>query len=278
MTRGIRAMAKQDTAIKLLQAVLEAELGKREITPPLIAEKLDWLLQAAPQFGIDPDEVDRQATIDEMVRRFSLWIGRDTMLTSDTGHEAWLVSSRKKGWRYWPRYREWLDTRLSARVIDAMDRSTDGVLELLEDPLRPGGWDRRGLVVGNIQSGKTGHYIGLVCKAADAGYKIVIVLAGLHNNLRSQTQMRLDEGFLGYETRPKEEDIEAIGVGRIDGDPAIRPNFATNRTNNGDFTTRVATNLGISPEQRPLAVRGQKEQDRAGTPASVDPEPRCGPP
>ena len=244
-------MAKHDTAVKLLQAVLEAELGKREITPPLIAEKLDWLLQDAPQFGIDPDEVDRQATIDEMVRRFSLWIGRDTMLTSDTGHEAWLVSSRKKGWRYWPRYREWLDARLSARVIDAMDRSTDAVLELLEDPLRPGGWDRRGLVVGNIQSGKTGHYIGLVCKAADAGYKIVIVLAGLHNNLRSQTQMRLDEGFLGYETRPREEDIEAIGVGRIDGDPAIRPNFATNRTNNGDFTTRVARNLGISPEQRP---------------------------
>ena len=244
-------MARTETVVKLLQAVLEAELGKREITPPLIAEKLDWLLQAALQFGINPDDVDRQATIDEMVRRFSLWIGRDTMLTSDTGHEAWLVSSRKKGWRYWPRYREWLDATLSARVIDAMDRSTDKVLSLLEDPLRPGGWDRRGLVVGNIQSGKTGHYIGLVCKAADAGYKIVIVLAGLHNNLRSQTQMRLDEGFLGYETRPKEEDIEAVGVGRIDGDPAIRPNFATNRTNNGDFTTRVARNLGISPEQRP---------------------------
>ena len=64
-------------------------------------------------------------------------------------------------------------------------------------PSRPGHWDRRGLVVGHIQSGKTGHYIGLVCKAADAGYKIVIVLAGLHNNLRSQTQMRLDEGFSG---------------------------------------------------------------------------------
>jgi hypothetical protein len=41
---------------------------------------------------------------------------------------------------------------------------------------------------------------GLVCKAADAGYKIIIVLAGLHNNLRSQTQIRLEEGFLGYET------------------------------------------------------------------------------
>ena len=244
-------MAQQDTAVKLLQAMLQAEIGKHDITPSLIAEKLDWLLQHGAQFAIDPERIDRQATIDEMVRRFSLWIGHDTLLTSDTGHEAWLVSARKQGWRYWPRYREWLDARLPATVIDAMDRSTDRVLGLLEDPLRPGAWDRRGLVVGNVQSGKTGHYIGLVSKAADAGYKIVIVLAGLHNNLRSQTQMRLDEGFLGYETTPREEDIRRIGVGTVDGDPSIQPNFATNRTNSGDFTTRVARNLGISPEQRP---------------------------
>ena len=244
-------MANQDTAVKLLQAMLQTELGTHDITPSFIAGKLDWLLQHGAQFGIDPDRVDRQATVDEMVRRFSLWIGHDTMLTSDTGHEAWLVSARKQGWRYWPRYRDWLDVRLSAAVIDALDRSTDTVLRLLEDPLRPGAWDRRGLVVGNVQSGKTGHYIGLVSKAADAGYKIVIVLAGLHNNLRSQTQMRLDEGFLGYETTPREEDIRAVGVGTCDRDPSIRPNFATNRTNSGDFTTRVARNLGISPEQRP---------------------------
>ena len=244
-------MANQDTAVKLLQAMLQAELGTHDITPSFIAGKLDWLLQHGPQFGIDPDRIERQATVDEMVRRFSLWIGRDTMLTNDTGHEAWLVSARKQRWRYWPRYREWLDTRLPAAVIDAMDGSTDTVLGLLEDPLRLGAWDRRGLVVGNVQSGKTGHYIGLVSKAADAGYKIVIVLAGLHNNLRSQTQMRLDEGFLGYETTPREEDIRAVGVGTVDADPSIRPNFATNRTNSGDFTTRVARNLGISPEQRP---------------------------
>lgn len=244
-------MANRDTVLKLLQAMLQADLGTHDITPSIIAGKLDWLLQYGSQFGIDPDGIDREATVDEMVRRFSLWIGRDTMLTNDTGHEAWLVSERKQGWRYWPRYRDWLDAKLSAAVIDAMDRSTNNVLGLLEDPLRPGGWDRRGLVVGNVQSGKTGHYIGLVSKAADAGYKIIIVLAGLHNNLRSQTQMRLDEGFLGYETTPREEDIRMIGVGKVDADPSIRPNFATNRTNNGDFTTRVARNLGISPEQRP---------------------------
>ena len=99
--------------------------------------------------------------------------------------------------------------------------------------------------------GKTGNYTGLICKAADAGYKIIIVLAGLHNNLRSQTQMRLDEGFLGYETRPIADDIREIGVGLVDRDPSIRPNYVTNRTNNGDFSTARANTLGITPEQRP---------------------------
>ena len=244
-------MAAEEQVTRLLQVFLEAELGKREITPTVIAEKLDWLLGPGPQLNIEPSMIDRESIIDEMIRRFSLWIGKDTMLTSDTGHEAWLVSSRKKDWRYWSRYRQWLDGTLAAKAIDAVDQSTDTVLGLLEDPDRNGSWDRRGLVVGQIQSGKTGHYTGLLCKAADAGYKIVIVVAGLHNNLRSQTQMRLDEGFLGYETKPNERDIQPIGVGTIDTDLSIRPNFATNRTNGGDFTAKVAKNLGISPEQRP---------------------------
>ena len=132
-----------------------------------------------------------------------------------------------------------------------MDNSTDQILGLLEDPTRNGFWDRRGLVVGHVQSGKTGNYTGLICKAADAGYKIIIVLAGMHNNLRSQTQMRLDEGFLGYETSPSGDKLNIIGVGQVDGDPAIRPNYATNRSENGDFNAKVAKHLGITPEQRP---------------------------
>ncbi|MGY2255726.1 PD-(D/E)XK motif protein [Pseudomonas reactans] len=110
---------------------------------------------------------------------------------------------------------------------------------------------RRGLVVGHVQSGKTGNYTGLICKAADAGYKIIIVLAGLHNNLRSQTQIRLEEGFLGYETSAKNDLVRYIGVGENGRDAEIRPNCATNRSDNGDFNTKVAKHLAISPEQRP---------------------------
>lgn len=235
--------------VKFVQELLIDEKNRAAITPTLITEKINMVIAMQPSWG---ENLNRDAITDELIRRFSMWIGQDATIKSDAGHESWLKSSRKQNWRYWQRYREWLERKLSWKAVEALDKSTDAVLGLLEDPLRGGQWDRRGLVVGHVQSGKTGNYTGLICKAADAGYKIIIVLAGLHNNLRSQTQMRLDEGFLGYETKMVPDDnIRIIGVGEIDGDPAIRPNYATNRSENGDFNTFVARNLGISPEERP---------------------------
>lgn len=234
--------------VKFVQELLLDQNDRSAITPSLISEKIDMVVAMMPSWA---DGLDRRAVTDELIRRFSLWIGQDTTLKSDAGHIPWLGASRKGDWRYWQRYREWLEKDLSWKAVDALDHSTDTILGLLEDPTREDAWDRRGLVVGHVQSGKTGNYTGLICKAADAGYKIIIVLAGLHNNLRSQTQMRLDEGFLGYETKPVPDDIRIIGVGEIDGDPSIRPNYATNRSDKGDFSTAVAKNLGITPEQRP---------------------------
>jgi hypothetical protein len=234
--------------VKFVQELLLSEADRSAITPVLIESKIDLVVAMQPQWG---EGLDRDTVVDELIRRFSIWIGQDTTLISNFGHVAWLTAARKREWRYWQRYREWLERRLSFRAVEALDHSSDAVLSLLEDPEREGPWDRRGLVVGHVQSGKTGHYTGLIGKAADAGYKIIIVLAGLHNNLRSQTQMRLDEGFLGFETNPVPTDIRIIGVGEIDGDVTIRPNYATNRADNGDFNTNASRNLGITPEQRP---------------------------
>lgn len=73
---------------------------------------------------------------------------------------------------------------------------------------------------GYVQSGKTAHYIGMINKAYDAGYRIVIVLSGIHNSLRSQTQSRIDEEVLGYETSleyigdmTRERNVIGVGIG-----------------------------------------------------------------
>ncbi len=245
--------------LSIAQPVLhsEREQDKQPITPTLIAQKVDF---SAATFSIALSAADRDVAIAELIRRFSHWIGKDSVLHDSEGHISWLVSARKRNWRYWQRYQTFLEKRLSVNVVAAMDESTDGILSRLEDPTREGAWDRRGLVVGHVQSGKTGNYCGLVCKAADAGYKVIIVLAGLHNNLRSQTQVRLEEGFLGYETSDNLDPGKPIGVGEVDSDPKIHPHCATTRADNGDFSTAVAKHLSISPEERPwlFVVKKQK--------------------
>ena len=246
-------MAETDTTlasvISIAQSLLIAGKESTPITPALIAEKVD--IAAAVVATSNSASFDRTAAISELIRRFSLWIGQDTTLSDSTGHEPWLGAARKKEWRYWPRYQDMLERQMSSLAVEAVDLSTDKILSLLEDPTRPGSWDRRGLVVGHVQSGKTANYSGIICKAADAGYKIIIVLAGLHNNLRSQTQIRLEEGFLGFETNASGDSLKPIGVGELDSDLEIRPNCATNRSNNGDFNTKIAKHLAISPEHRP---------------------------
>lgn len=234
------------SVIKIVQGLLSQEADKSAAN---IGRKVDLALSIMPP---NKEEIDRQEIIDELVRRYSVWVGVDSTMINNEGHIQWLTPERKKDWRYWRRYREWQETKLPWDAVEAMDVSTDQILSMLEDPERKGHWDRRGMVVGHVQSGKTGNYTGLICKAADAGYKIIIVLAGLHNNLRSQTQMRLDEGFLGYETSPQEGIGNAlIGVGTIDTSPSLRPQYVTNRSEKGDFNTKFVKNLGVSPEQKP---------------------------
>ena len=64
---------------------------------------------------------------------------------------------------------------------------------------QPGGdkVDTRGLVLGYVQSGKTTSFMSVIAKAADAGYRVFIILSGITDNLRSQTQARVDEMLVG---------------------------------------------------------------------------------
>ncbi|WP_266019685.1 Z1 domain-containing protein [Brucella intermedia] len=239
-----------DSILSMAQNMLRlaAERAQSPVTPEMIEKELTKLsIMMEDDFAL----VDRDALVDELIRRSSRTVGENATLSSSEDHIAWLDAERKKGWTYWRRYSEYMETRIPWAALDALDVATDEVLSQLEDPTREGAWNRRGLVVGHVQSGKTGNYTGLICKAADAGYKIIIVLAGLHNNLRAQTQIRLDEGFLGFATVADAEELPAVGVGLIDKDTSVRPNAATNRSDKGDFNTAVAAKMNISPEQRP---------------------------
>lgn len=156
----------------------------------------------------------------------------------DTHDEEWLAK-REMDWNYWNDYQSYLiGENWPTRVVSSMDTITDKILGLLKDPEEEGEWYRRGLVLGHVQSGKTANYIGLVSKAADAGYKFIIVIAGIHNNLRKQTQERIDEGFIGRDSTTK----EFKGVGLISPKRAMP---VTVTTTESDFNKALAKSFGM---------------------------------
>jgi len=244
--------AAMEMAQSMLETMRSGDDGR--LTSDAIAAVVDQVL-GIPHFkplGRD----DRDTLIRELEARYDVWIGAPTILVDNDGHEAWLTPERLRDWRLWARYRQYLERSWSPIAVDKLDESTSQILGQLEDPRRSGQWDRRGMVVGHVQSGKTSSYTGLICKAVDAGYKVIVVLAGLHNNLRSQTQMRLDEGFLGYETEERDasgrRQAHVIGVGEIDPDPGIKLDYVTTRADKGDFTLTRGKNFGINPGGNPL--------------------------
>ncbi|MEV0076832.1 Z1 domain-containing protein [Nocardia neocaledoniensis] len=115
--------------------------------------------------------------------------------------EPWYRTTARYGreW-YWPAYRNLLASKgWSDDAVAGLDMATDSVVERLSDPSRPEAFQSKGLVVGYVQSGKTANFTGVIAKAVDAGYRLVIVLGGTLNLLRAQTQRRLDMELVGRE-------------------------------------------------------------------------------
>ena len=160
-------------------------------------------------------------------------IGGEPVTKND--HEPWLKDVKSEiNWRRWRAYRKMLSKQgRSGRVLDRLDKFTDDVLDLAGNPQKPGPWNRRGLIIGDVQSGKTQNYLALINKAADAGYRLVIILSGNTEYLRRQTHERVDEGFIGRDTRrvgmPKGAVLKDahIGVGKIDQDIANATSLTT---------------------------------------------------
>lgn len=127
---------------------------------------------------------------------------------------------------YYDRYEKLMTKKFDPKTIYQNDEITDSILDNLGDPMQTNSFSTRGLVVGSVQSGKTLNFTTLINKAADHGYKFIIVLAGIHNILREQTQDRIDKGFIGMKTKGNtafSHTNRRSGVGEIDFTPQKKP-------------------------------------------------------
>ena len=140
------------------------------------------------------------AAVESVDKHFPTVRETSTIISSD--FEAWYpppgLASRAF---YWDQYKKHL---VEAKhwypdSVAGLDEDTRKVVERISDPTRVDAFSARGLVVGYVQSGKTANFTGVIAKAIDAGYRLVIVLAGTLDILREQTQRRLDMELVGKE-------------------------------------------------------------------------------
>ncbi|RKT24333.1 Z1 domain-containing protein [Roseovarius halotolerans] len=216
--------------------------------------------------GLSDEEIEQIAR--EIEHKQGIKAGLGAVVDSED-FEPWLDDAKPSIEPfYWNRYQKLLlQNGLPKDVVISTDTVTDKILSRLGNPEKHVPWDRRGMVVGHVQSGKTANYAGLICKAADAGYRLIIVIAGIHNNLRNQTQARIDEGFIGRDTGKSQETKKGgakhiIGVGHFD--PNNTPvsltntlrdfNKATASTNTSEIDSyKVPVVLVIKKNHRTLA-------------------------
>ena len=231
---------KEDKGIwkTLVQALLAQGLP----TPSLIRKEIATIRPAFPSMT----DVDAEALALEFETIHGVRMLEGSAL-QDPDLEPWLDAARPEiDFYYWDRYRLLMIQKgLSSQVLGGLSNDTDKILGFLENPKKSGSWDRRGMVLGHVQSGKTSNYIGVVTKAADAGYKVIIIIAGLQNSLRNQTQLRVDEGFIGSSSKVGKQGQSSIpttcGVGKFDS----RYHPCAFTTSSKDFTKNFAESLNM---------------------------------
>lgn len=154
---------------------------------------------------IDPDFAEHYKDYLLRQRDQMKYLQTGQMLKKEGAEETWYSGARTvRG--VWPDYRAKIDGKLPRAAVETIDETTEATLYRMANPKRPGS-KRKGLVLGYVQSGKTANFQALIAKSVDAGYRVVIVLAGLYSNLRAQTQARLEQDLELYGIDPDRKTV-----------------------------------------------------------------------
>jgi len=160
---------------------------------PLYPVFADW----AKKFGVDAAMSRFQTLGLDILNELRVQYEVDVAKIESGG--PMIVAAGKAGWYsgpndgsiYWPPLRQsFVDDHWPADRLASLDNASNVVVAHTPKPEQPT-FDARGLVVGFVQSGKTTNFLSVIAKLADENYRLVIVLSGIHNSLRKQTQQRL---------------------------------------------------------------------------------------
>ncbi|MEY8570632.1 Z1 domain-containing protein [Brevibacterium linens] len=159
-------------------------------------KKTKVAMEAFPGIDEELEAIEREHKEKILTRTKLTEVG--TARRKDLRELGWYSGAPEGG--VWAKLRSRMAAGGLADAVESIDRSTEEIVASLAEP-RVDEDNRLGLVIGNVQSGKTANYSSVIAKALDSGYKFVLVLSGVHNNLRRQTQVRLDNDLGIFEDR-----------------------------------------------------------------------------
>jgi hypothetical protein len=204
---------------------------------------------------VEGQTYDKQELFEILRADFSIGKGEITILSEDV--EPWINDEKANiNFELWNRYKMYMAKNDPSFPVNDLDDFTDKILDKCVNPIKSGSWDRRGMVVGHVQSGKTSNYVGLINKATDAGYKVIIIIAGTISSLRRQTQERIDSGYIGRNSstfiREKENKIVGVGNYTVGTDIYSLTSAYYKSGDEGDFSQAVANRLNIPIGKNPV--------------------------
>lgn len=223
--------------------MLRGLLGGQTLTDELLEEILRQLKRIAPDATKEHMKVIKKRLESNLGVRSTP--GYSSYSLHGGYQDPWLDQVKPTiKWEYWDAYVNELKTNgFNTDVIRVLDEYTNSILNECGNPSREVLWTIKVLVMGDVQSGKTANYCGLVNKAADAVYRVIILLTGVIEEQRLQTQARLDSSFVGKDSR---EILQGINGGSDIGSGRFRlktPNVLTSV--DSDFLTSNKKALGV---------------------------------
>lgn len=235
------------SSINTLFNVLYHTLQGKKVPYNDVVQKVKQLFPIIlPELIASPDH---NAIVKDVVDRYVSEVGIQTFdpefIDLDREAKYWLYKEKGRiSHPFFDRYKLYLSNDgFEPKVIKNIELSCEQILARCANPKTTALTEKKkGLVVGDVQSGKTANYLGLINMAYDYGYRIVVLLAGTTNSLREQTQKRTDSGVIGAKSDSIGNAIEFLGVGLNTNEHFAVP--FTNQVN--DFKKFVQKNLNVA--------------------------------
>ena len=249
-------ISNQQSRLIVVKVAMQLRLLHVTSFVELNAKAVDLIKEMISKLGLEVTSSEVQSLASDVISKLSLSADIGVSVTSSSVRGDHWLDELSIDFQYFNRFIKYLKLKKDWIDTTALDKDSRSIIQMLGNPKAGSGNHRRGLLIGDVQSGKTASYTAIMNRAVDVGYDVIVLLAGSLENLRRQTQERIDKELVGY-TLDVEGDGKTMMTTGV-GDFPIKQHLQVQTTTKKDFTKVVRHRIGSKIEQRTLLYIAKK--------------------